>query len=101
MKTYIVTQENLPQAVQFALRECIARQDLNHEQENPVLARDLNYGISALRLIESELQTGNTRLRHQRSGTFIRYVIDEGAGMALDDELKKLIVKIEDVYKRF
>lgn len=101
MTSFDVTKENLPQAVEFALRECMAIQDANHDPEDPILARDLMSGIHALQLIKSELLAGNFRPRNQRSGAFIRYVIDEESGMAMGEELKKLIVKIEDVYKRF
>jgi hypothetical protein len=92
-----VTRDNLPNAVDEVLGKC--REQMVGAQG--ALAEDLDVAIAALELIKSEL-SGETpqRPRGQRSALFIRYAIDSDDKLAMNDELKEMIVKIEDVYKR-
>jgi hypothetical protein len=101
MIPFTVTRENLPQAVEFAIAECQSQIDATKESGNPQLEQDLTSALYALRLIDSELKQRSARSKHQRSAAFTRYVIDEEPNMAMNEELKNFIVKIEDIYKRY
>lgn len=95
-----VTREHLPQCVEVALNECTSLLNAQQGGGNNQLIRDLQAASSALRLIEAELRNGHGRPKHQRSGAFTRYVIDENGRIVMEAELKDFIVRIEDVYKR-
>ena len=92
-----ITRDNLPSTVNDALLKC--RERIVGAQG--ALADDLDIAIAALELIKSELSgDAPQRPRGQRSALFICYVIDSNDKLAMEDELKNTIVKIEDVYKR-
>jgi len=96
-----VTRENLADSVKCAMTTCQTQLEATEEAAtNSGLVRDLNVALRALRLIASELEGGPQRPKGQRSAQFIRYVLDEGDRMAMDPELRKMIVQIEDVYSR-
>lgn len=97
-----VTRENLPQAVAYAIRACegelrVVAQTASHSR----LQNDLSAALKALSLIASELQTGIGRPRGERAGGFTRYAIDAGPRLAIDEELRELVVRIEYIYKKW
>lgn len=93
-----ITSETLPAAVEIALEKCLS---LRSGAGNNALIRDLDAAIYALQLVKSELQGHFPRAKNQRSAAFTRYVIDEDNQMAMADDLKNFIVKIEEAYKRY
>ena len=102
MTLVTVTRENLTQAVEAALAECLLQLAAAKESGNSKLERDLDSALYAVRIIDSELKNPTTaRPKHLRSASFIRYVIDEEPNMVMNEELKQCIVKIEDIYKRY
>ena len=101
MKFPAVTRENLSQGVELALTECLSQLEAATKSGNSRLERDLNSALYALRLIDSELKQVSARSKQQRSAAFTRYVVDEEPNMVMDEEFKRFIVKIEDIYRRY
>lgn len=85
-------------AVQETLRDCeAALLDARKNNEWPLI-NDVDEAVESLRLIHKELQTGNRRPRGMRSGRFSRYVLDFGSLVVMDEQLKNLVMRIEEVY---
>lgn len=101
MKLFTITHENLPQAVEVALAECLSQLNAAKVPGNTKLERDLDAALYALRLIDSELKQASARPKGQRSAAFTRYVVDEEANVVMNEELKRFVIKIEDIYKRY
>lgn len=98
MKANQVHRDNISDAVNSAFNACEA---LLVKSQDANLHRDLTVALQSLELIRSELSgRSEQRPRNQRSGIFIRYVIDENDELAMDSTLKDVIIKIEDVYNR-
>jgi hypothetical protein len=98
MNAHDINRDNLGIAVSEVLDECLTQLD---EARDERIVQDLRVAVEALQGIKAEIR-GQVARRPKglRTGLFIRYAIDFDDQLALDAELKKKVVRIEDVYKR-
>lgn len=95
----VVDLSNLPSAVEFALDAVTKRS--SDGNLSPHESRDLEVALSALTVIKEELASSEVRPKGQRSAAFTRYALDEAPSLKIDDQLRRLIVRIEEIYKKY
>jgi hypothetical protein len=97
MSTFIVTQKNLPEAIEFALSECSLQLVATQKSRATRLQFELEFAIRTLKRIDSQLKSESVLSRVTSSG-FGRYVVDGEPQM--DAGLIDLVMSIEDMYER-
>ena len=96
MTAFVVTKHNFVESLKLVKNRC--KRELQAAADHQML-KDLMVAIDALDLIEREIKEHKQRPIGQRSGQFTRYVIDEDDAVAMDADLKHMVVQLELVYK--